>query len=88
MGQERQAGEMIPCQVCHENPVKVNSKGVLKCYHCWLGNRFNVLYPKGIQDEKDTEVWKENLKRRWNEEVKDDPQFTVKDWCPLEDVEK
>lgn len=21
-------------------------------------------------------------------EVKDDPQFTVKDWCPLEDVKK
>ncbi len=21
-------------------------------------------------------------------EVKDDPQFTGKDWCPLEDVEK
>jgi hypothetical protein len=62
MEKERQAGEMIPCHVCHINPAKVDCHGVYKCQHCKLKNRFYVLYPKGIIDEKDTEIWKELCK--------------------------
>lgn len=62
MGQERQAGEVIPCHVCKVNPAKVDCHGVYKCWHCWLGERFNVVYPNGVMDEKDTEIWEENCK--------------------------
>jgi len=53
---------VIPCHVCHENPAKIDINGTYKCCHCWLGRRFYMVYPKGIQDEKDTEIWEEICK--------------------------
>lgn len=45
------------CEICRQNPAKVNRNGVDMCWHRYLGTLFKARYPKGVVDEIECIPW-------------------------------